>query len=256
MEGYQYRKLVMEKNMVEDIDLNSLYYSRPVAEMVDFVNTFALVLLGALILIGIAPVFTQEYTSGVDQYILSSKNGRKKLVTAKLFASGIFVLIIVAFSVFYNVISRISVYGNHGWKAALQSAAKYTTSPYDFNLLNYFLTQIGFQILAGLVFAFLVLFISSVSRNALISFFVSGFIFGFPILIVDFFGLELSWLTPILDFSYTNIMKVEGLFLQFNTVNLFGYPVLNPIFAVLVLVVLSAITLPLLYRVIAKKQIV
>ncbi|QUW22208.1 hypothetical protein JSQ81_01020 [Sporosarcina sp. Marseille-Q4063] len=80
---YIYRNLKLQKEMVKIISFQELHYHRPAAQMIVYISTNGLVFIGALIIVGISTVFTQEWATGVDQYMLSSKFGRKTIVHAR-----------------------------------------------------------------------------------------------------------------------------------------------------------------------------
>lgn len=254
--GYEFRKLNLQKEMLLNVDYSKLYYQRPAEQMNEFLNTYGLVFVGALIVVGLSSIFTQEYTTGVDNYILSSVNGRKKIVHAKIIASMIFVIIVILISVIFDVVFWNVMEGNYGWKAALQSMDTYWDSPYSFTLFSYFVVQVVFQLIAGCAFALFVLLISAISKNSLVSFIISGFIFAFPIAVESFIPYDMQWFFNILKFTYTEIMLVAVLFRDFVTINILGYPVLLPIFAIIYILVLSVLVVILLYRIVREKQIV
>lgn len=110
--GYTYRNLKLKKEMLTDIEYDSLYYQRPVAQIIDFVGTYGFVFLGALIVVGLSLIFTQESTTGVDQYMLSSKLGRRTIVHAKIMASLIFILIVSLILMGFDVVYWILMDGN------------------------------------------------------------------------------------------------------------------------------------------------
>lgn len=254
--GYVYRKFMLEKNMIQKIHYSSVYYKIPAAQMLDYLNTYEFVILGVLIVVSLSPIFTQEAMSGVDQYILSSKHGRKTIVHAKLIASLIFVLVILLISVSYDLTFWILADGNYGWKADIHSIDKFWDSPYSMNMLTFLFIKVGFQFIAGCALALFTNFISALCKNPVTSFIINGFVFAFPLADDIFIHFELpSWLNQILNFTFTEILMVDGLFKEFKAVDVFGYPVLYPIFAIFVLLILSFLIVYLLYKVMANKQV-
>src|SRR5690625_624799 len=85
----------MEREMLQQLTLDTFYYHDAPGQTIDFVNTFGLVIAGALILLGLFNIFSNEYATGVDHYIFTSKRGRKQIVHAKLFASFLYTLLVV-----------------------------------------------------------------------------------------------------------------------------------------------------------------
>ena len=81
----------------------------------------------------IAPVFAVERSTGMDHLILSSRCGRRKIVTAKLFnilaASVTVTFIYVAATFIFGFLPHTSL---HGWNAAIQSIPTYARSMFGF----------------------------------------------------------------------------------------------------------------------------
>ncbi|GAA0615318.1 hypothetical protein GCM10009001_35770 [Virgibacillus siamensis] len=252
--NYVHHNLNLKEKMIKDIDYQDMYYNRPATQIIDFVGTYGYVILGALIVVGLSSIFTQEVTTGVNQYMLSSKLGRRTIVLAKIIASIIFIFISLLFLVGIDLVYWILTDGNYGWKAPLQSIQKFWESPYSFDLGSYLWIKVAFQFLAACGFAMFVLLVSALTRNSIISFFISGFVIAFPILVEQFIPFNMDTFYTLLKFTYADMMIVDVLFQEFNTVNLFGYPVLYPIFAIGLLVVSTSLIVYLLYKVMAKKQ--
>lgn len=81
----------------------------------------------------IAPVFAVERSTGMDHLILSSRSGRRKIVTAKMLsilaASVTVTLIYVAATFIFGFLPHASL---HGWHAAIQSIPTYARSMFGF----------------------------------------------------------------------------------------------------------------------------
>ncbi|MCA1057628.1 hypothetical protein LCL96_01690 [Rossellomorea aquimaris] len=244
----------LEKRMLESVDLSYFSSYRGPAEIIDYSGTFAFIITGAMLLIGLSSTYTREYSSGVDNYILSSRKGRTVLSWAKLVAALIYALSVVAAWESVNVISKLYILGNLGWETPLQFVIRYDVSPYGLNMLEFHLIQLGIHLTAALGFAILILFISSISKNSLISFFVSGALFSLPFMAVEMMPMK-GWVLDMVKFSYLYIMKVEFLFAQFKTINIFGYPLLYPVAAVLWMVVLSVVMAAVTFKVLKNKEV-
>jgi hypothetical protein len=230
-------KLTLQKDMYNKIDINKISYHTTPREAIDFVNVFGLIFTGLFLLLGLASIYSHEHASGVENYILSTKNGRSVTMKAKLLASFLYTFIVVVVWESFNLIVKTAIYGAKGWDLPIQYAFKYTASPYSFTFLEYHLIQLGFHFLGALAFAAVIVLVSTLVKSTMISFFVSGFLFGVPILAESIFSLDIRWIHEVLAFSLTNIMKVEGLFMNFLSVDVFNQPILAPIAAVLVAIV-------------------
>ncbi|MBE4909182.1 hypothetical protein IMZ08_14035 [Bacillus luteolus] len=252
LEGENSVKANVEKNMLEKINLNYFSYFTGPSQIVIFVADGGFMVLGVMLLLGLSPIYSNEYSSNVDNYIFSSKKGRKSLAWAKMGASLIYTLIVVFVWEMFSLLMNFLQHGNDGWSTPLQllTAPYYRDSPYSFTALEYHFVQLGIHLLAAFAFALLIVLISSISKNSLISFFVSLSIFAVPI-IID--GVQ--WLETILAFSYTEVLRVQFLFNEFKTVDVFGYPISYPVFACLIMIMLLLISIKTVLQIIKHKEI-
>ncbi|MCO7126862.1 hypothetical protein NIE88_13905 [Sporolactobacillus shoreicorticis] len=92
------------------------------------------------------------------------------------------------------------------------------------------------------------------SKNSFFSFICSGFVFSFPFMAEEFVIVP-DWLANIFQFSFVTAMRVDSWFTDFHAVTIFGYPLLLPIAASLVLLLVSAFFTIMLYKVHRQKQI-
>jgi hypothetical protein len=248
-------ELQLQINMYNEVEINKISYYRGPLEAVDFVNVFGLILSGLFLLIGLSGIYSNEHSSGVENYILSTKNGRKATMTAKLAAAAIFAVVVVVVWEVFNLITRTVVYGTKGWDMPIQYSFKYFFSPYSLTFMEYHMIQLGIHLVAAIAFAGVIVVVSTLSKTTVVSFFVSGFIFGVPVLAQSIMNSNEEWVRIALRYTLTNIMKVEGLFMNFISVNVFGYPIIAPYIGIAlaaVVLVLSGIAALFL---IEKKQI-
>ncbi|RSD26828.1 hypothetical protein [Mesobacillus subterraneus] len=248
-------RLELEKQMLNELEMNKIAYYRGPLESVDFVNVFGLMLTGALLLIGLAGIYSNEHSSGVENYILSAKNGRTATMRAKLAAAAIFATVVVLAWELFNLGARAIVYGTSGWDLPIQYSFKYFSSPYSFTFMEYHLIQLAIHLLAAIAFACLIVVVSTLAKSTVVSFFVSGFLFGLPILAESIMDLNVAWVENTLRYTLTNIMKVEGLFMQFKSVSAFGNVVMAPYIGVAAAVVILVLSMILARFLIEKKQI-
>jgi len=245
----------MEENMLEKITINQFSHHTGPAQMIGFVEFGSFMVLGVMLLFGLSPIYSKEYSSGVDNYIFSSKKGRNPLAWAKIGAALIFTFAVVLGWEMFNFLVNSLLHGNQGWSTPLQLYTlymnpAYADSSYAFSMFEYHFIQLGIHLLAGFAFALLIVAISSVSKNSLTTLLIGGFIYGAPLVLGG-----LKWLEPILAFSYSSVARVQFLFTDFKTVDIFGYPILYPVFACLVMIVLSLLSIKIVLKVIKNKEI-
>lgn len=242
----------LEKRMLEKVQLTDLNYHSGPGLSVNFVEFGAVIFMGVMLLIGLSPIYSQEYSSGVDHYMFSSKNGRKAVVWAKLGAAFVYTLFVLIVWELLNLTVNIVVFGNEGWKTPIQyitqhSDAPYAESPYALTILDYHLIQLVVHFTGAISFALLIVLISSISRSSLTAFFTCAIIFALP----EF----TQWLETASNFSYISVMKVQFLFDDFQAVPIFGYPVLYPHLAVVIMIALAALSVRLLFQLIKHKEV-
>ncbi|PYI57363.1 hypothetical protein [Paenibacillus flagellatus] len=244
----------LEKRMRERIGPPSIAYHTGPAQTVGFVEFGSYVVLGAMVLIGLAPMYTREYASGVDHYLLSSKKGRGAAVWAKLGASLLYTAIVVAVWEAFNVVWNVVRHGREGWDTPIQllmqhSEVPYADSPYALTLLQYHFIQLAVHLAGAIGFSIFVVLVSSVCRSSLVSFVVSGAVFAVPI-----FLEHAPWFAAIKPFTYSSMLRVQFLFDGFKAVPLFGYPVLYPVFAVILIIVTTLLCVAALFRIMKQKE--
>ncbi|MCA0987517.1 hypothetical protein [Guptibacillus algicola] len=254
LEGEESLSTALETSILKENDFSYFAYNKAPREIIDYTSTFSLVVTGLMLMIGLSGMYSREYSSGVENYMLSSKRGRKDLARAKIIAALIYTFIIVVIGEAWNIISKIYLFGNEGWSTTIQYIFKYHFSPFGFSMIEYHLIQLGIHLLAAFSFALLILFISSLCRNVLVSLIVSGAIFGVPYFIVELVQMP-TWLREALQFSYLYIMKVDFLFTNFNAINVFGQPILYPFVAILWMLILSVLFAYTTVRVMRTKQV-
>jgi hypothetical protein len=244
----------LEKRMLDDIRFTTLTYHTGPAQTVGFVEFGSIFFIGALLCLGLSPIFSKEYSSGVDHYILSSRK-RKELVWAKIGASLLYTFILFATWEIFSLIVNFLKHGNEGWSTPLQlftqhTEAPYADSPYALSLLSYHVAQLGIHLAGAIGFALLIVLISSLSKSSMTAFFVSASVFFAPIFMENVQGLR-----TIMTFSFISIMRVQTLFNEFKAFSLFGYPVLYPFVAVVLMMGLAFLYVSCIFQVLKRKEV-
>lgn len=244
----------LEASMLKQLDTSYFTYNEGPGKVIDFASVFSIFITGAMLLIGLSAIYTQEYSSGVENYLLSARKGRKELLWAKLGAATVYTFLVVVIWEVFNLAWNTVQFGSEGWGAPIQHYFKYYFSPYDFTMLEYHLVQMAFHLLGSLSFAVVIVLVSSLSKNALISFFVCSALFGMPFLVVEMLMLP-EWLENLFTFTHIFTMNVERLFDFFKTVNLLGTPILFPFVGVVVMVGVSVVAVGIGLRYMKGKEL-
>ncbi|MFT8322027.1 MAG: hypothetical protein ABF649_14090 [Bacillus sp. (in: firmicutes)] len=246
-------KAEMETSMLKQIDVSYFSYHDGPMRIIEFTSMFSFVATAAMLLIGLSTSYSNEYSSGIDHYMLSSKKGRKTIVWAKILASMLYTMAVVAIWELWVLFLHSIQYGKEGWDMAMQYNFYLTFSPYPFTFLQYHLIQFGLHLLAALCFALLILFLSMLNKNVLITFFISASVFILPFVIYEM--IQWEWLRNIMLFSSLYMMKAEYLFSDLKVINLFGLPVVFPVFVSVVVLLASIVCMIVMFRVMKEREV-
>ncbi|MDR1286081.1 MAG: hypothetical protein LBK08_00575 [Treponema sp.] len=223
-DSFEYRKtrsqLRVERRLGEPQFANTVLWDNLFKNWGDFIMLFLLFVPLAFI---VAPVFSVEASTGMDSLILSSRHGRRKVVTAKIAAVVVSaVCVIAAYLTATFVFGFLSLGTFEGGEAALRSIPGYVRAPFGFTNWQFTLVSMVWLLASGVVYALIVAFISSRTGNLLAAFGVS--------LIVLFLNVGLSALgttisrmiQPIIDFGIASIALTGEVFTGYKAYNIFG----------------------------------
>jgi ABC-type transport system involved in multi-copper enzyme maturation permease subunit len=223
-DSFEYRKtknqLSIEQRLGEPQFANTVLWDNLFKNWGDFIMLFLLFVPLAFI---IAPVFSLEASTGMDNLILSSRHGRRKVVSAKIAALIVTAIcVIAAYLTATFVFGFLSVGTFEGGEAALRSIPGYVRAPFGFTNWHFTLVSVLWMLASGIVYALIVAFISSRTDNLLAAFGVS--------LIVLFLNVGLSALgttisrmiQPIIDFGIASIVLTGEVFVDYKVYNVFG----------------------------------
>lgn len=215
-------------------------------------------LIMLIVIVGLAGIYADEYTSGTLSPLLTSCKGRRGVFFSKLFAAGIFICSIVLFmEAFYMVVTAICY---HAPKASISAASTYGLSltTYSGTVMGFCFRQILGTLLAALTLGSFVMCISAYSKNALIPFLTAGIYYGATAVYANMITFP-KYLSSI--WSLPGELSLFMLQIQIELVetghftNIFGYMVptltVNAIFNL----ILMMICLALCYRAYTRKEI-
>lgn len=254
--AYKKKVATKELQMIQKLDQPYGYYNLTAwSSTVDFVNTLGFLILTILIVLGLSPVFADEHSQKIAPFIYSTKHGKRKLVTAKILASFTYITFLFVWLHAINVVLKIIEYkalvdGN----VSLQNLYLFVHSPFVLTIWQYYGVALGIQLFAAFVIGLLVLFLSIITRNAMLTFFIGGVMIGTPFIFRQL-GLEQPFIEIIIKFSYAELMRIKGLFEQFYTFNLFGEPVLYPYLLISIFLLVAIVNILLIYRLYKNQQI-
>lgn len=190
----------------------------------------------------IAPVFAMERSSGMDNLILSSQNGRRKIVTAKLLsalaASTVVSALYLAATFLFGFLPHGSFYG---WDAAIQSIATYSRSMFPFKAWQLAAVGAVWLIFTSAVYSLIICFISSRMKNQMGTAGVSLAILFVNVGLAAMGDTVTQRLGALVDFGLANVTLIKEVFGGYRVFNVFGLCVSYPVMAVFVLTAVAAI---------------
>ena len=194
----------------------------------------------AALLFTLFTVFHVDVQSGMSGIMRSSRRGRLQPTLAKLAFS---VLSVLSFLVLFEGGTLLVVLFKYQLSSpfvSVQNIPDLVLFPYAFSIFEYFLLSLVLKFAAGLVFASVVLLVSSLSSHPFVPFLFGGGLFG------ACFALNGKSLLP----EYLNFVttaETTALCKRFLAADFFGealpYPVAASAFCLLIFVLCSAATL-------------
>lgn len=249
---FEYKNLEYIYGMVSEKETPTFNFKDPWTRTTDF-NVIA-TLTSTLVAIGIATIFSNEYQSNSSAIILSSKNGRTKLVTSKILAGAIYTLITFVIVNGIYFMSTASI-GLKGGDLPLNFFGSYSQTPFDMTMNEFYITGLAVSFIGLLLYAILVMLISLVLRNNMLSLLIGIGIYYVPVFVANLASSILGEnIGKILrEINISEAIRIQGMFRYISTYNIFGEPVLY----LTVLTTLVAISIPIvifLLKYFGKKQ--
>jgi ABC-type transport system involved in multi-copper enzyme maturation permease subunit len=198
----------------------------------------------------LAPMFAGEYGTRTDQLILTSKYGKNKIITAKLFAgitlSATVCLILTAIIYF----TGSAVFGFGGANSPLQ--LWYVMAIYPFTLGQAAVIYIICILFAVILFSAITLLLSSVFKSPFGVIIITSLLLFIPTMISDMPNLIL---TQIFNLLPPSMMAVWTILLDYTPYELFGLAIPPYIFLPAFAAAASAVMLPFAWRAFKNHQV-
>lgn len=189
----------------------------------------------------IAPVFSVERSSGMDSLILSSKNGRQKIVAAKLLSALIASVVVVVLYLVATFIFGFLPHGSfRGWDVAIQSVPAYVRSMFRWKVWQLAAVGAVWLIFTGAVYSLLICFISSRMKSQMGTVGVSMAVLFVNVGLAAMGDAVTQRLGVLVDFGLANITLAKEVFGGYKVFRVFGMNVSYPVMAFLVLTVIAA----------------
>ena len=135
-------------------------------------------LIMLLIVVGLAGIYSDEYTSGTQAALLTSRKGRRGVFLSKLCAAAIYIInVVLVMELFYMVVTAICYHAPNSTISAASTYGLYLTT-YPGTVYGFCIRQILGTLLAGFTLGSIIMCLSALSKNALIPFFGAGAYYG------------------------------------------------------------------------------
>lgn len=259
--SYEYRVTAKELKMVEKLGQPfEFYIIKGWRGMLEFITpALTVVFLVTLLLIGVTPVFADDFSNNRAGLILATKHGKRKLVTAKILAIVTYISTIL---VFLHGVSAIFAWikfgGFTGWDVpihglgTLESIAMfdYEESPFNLQVWQLYVIIILLQFFGLIALSALIVLISILLKSKMNTMFVIGGIVGVPLMLKMMATERFTQgiFRYISDFNYAELLKASQLFETFKAYNIFGYPILHPTLLVIVFTFITVISFYFAYH--------
>lgn len=228
------------------------------SEFADLNKTYLPVFIAFLVILGLCGIYSDEYSNKTQSALLTSRNGRAGVFGGKLIAGFIYTAAVVAFFQLIGFGVYAFVYGLPGENIPLASLPQLYLSPYHLSVLSYYLFQILGSFVGAFALAAIVMCLSSLAKNALFPFFLSGGIFaaGFVLKkLITFSAGESTLLTFPAELSIFITMSWQEIVAHYRVTDLFGSPVSTVWVNLCVTVLVMIAALLLCFRFYTKKQV-
>ena len=246
---YEYKNIKYVYSKVKNIEEPKYYFKGGWYRSTDF--KVIATLITTLIVVGLATIFSDEYESNSAQIMLSCRHGKNKLVLSKILSGLIFtaIVFIIINSIF--IISALR-YDFIGWDKPLELFKYYRATIFDIRIIDFYVIGLGISFISAILFALVTMLISLLVKKNIISLLLSLGVYYAP----EFLGgiISIDKIAKVFkEINLAEAVKVEGMFIDPNTYNIFG----NPTLYSTILISLVVVSIPVviyLIKYLGKKQ--
>ena len=197
----------------------------------------------------IAPIFAVERSSGMDSLILSSRNGKRKIVTAKLLSVLVASIVVVVLYLAATFIFGFLPHGSfQGWDAAIQSIPTYARSMFRWKVWQFAAVGAVWLIFTGAVYSLIICFISSRMKSQMSTVGVSLAVLFVNVGLAAMGDTVTQRLGVLVDFGLANVTLAKEVFSGYKVFHVFGMNVSYPVMAIPVLAAIAAVAAFGIYR--------
>ncbi|MFL1470012.1 ABC transporter permease [Paraclostridium bifermentans] len=248
---YEYKEFKYIHDLIEKKPIPKFYFKFGWRNATEF-NMNPL-WMAILIIVSICTIFSNEYQSNTASIIFSSKNGQGRLTLAKVISGLLFSTII--FLVINGIqVAILAMHGFDGWNLPLGFLPSYARTPYIMNIGTFYMMGLLVSYIGIVLFTLLVMLVSLISKNDMISFAINVVILLGPGFLAKI--MPTYMLTKIfMELNIENLIGPISMFGNISTYNILGNPTLYLNVIVSIAVVSIPIVLYLIHK-LGKRQVV
>jgi len=205
-------------------------------------GVMAVILLFFPISFIIAPVFTNEHTTGMDNIILSSKKGQRQIVVAKVGAVSVTCVILALLYFAGTFIGTFLPFGTLAG-AGLPIRSVLTASQISMSIGSFAALTVVWTIFVAIVYGAVLTLISSKLKSQAATFGI-GIVILLGNVMISALGTTVEdTLSMLVDFGFMNTANASAIFGGLTSFNVFGSVVPYYIMALIVLLTVGVIAL-------------
>lgn len=251
IDTYEYKNIKFIYDKVKNLEELKYYFKSGWLSTTDF-NVIA-TLITTLISVGLATMFSDEYQSNGAQIVLSCKRGKNKLVSSKIITGLIYTAIVF---IIVNAVYMLGVlkFDFIGWDKPLELFKYYRTTPFDIRVIDYYIAGLATSFIGAMLFSLVTMLMSLIVKNNMISLLISLGMYYVPTFIGSFIQID-SIGRIFREINLAEAVRVEGMFRDVSTYNVFGNPVLYSTVLISVVIVSTPVVIYLI-KYFGKKQVI
>lgn len=242
---YEYKEFKYIHDLIEKKPIPKFYFKFGWRNATEF-NMNPL-WMAILIIVSICTIFSNEYQSNTASIIFSSKNGQGRLTLAKVISGLLFSTII--FLVINGIqVAILGMHGFDGWNLPLGFLPSYARTPYIMNIGTFYMMGLLVSYIGIVLFTLLVMLVSLISKNDMISFAINVVILLGPGFLAKI--MPTYMLTKIfMELNIENLIGPISMFGNISTYNILG----NPTLYLNVIVSIAIVSIPIVLYLIHKR---
>ena len=155
--------------MYEQVETSPYLNENPGWQQIRRLLSASMFFVGIIIILGVAPVFAEERSTGVDKIILTAKKGKSKVVIHKILAALIFTTVVYTIFVAAVAIPHMIFYGIYGWNYPINVLSFLDNSPYNLTIAAFLLRHMGVGLISAFMLCMTGLVMSALSRNPFVA---------------------------------------------------------------------------------------